>query len=122
MATRDELMSCAHGYHEFGGPDGEELTECLHCGWSPEEPEPEPVYGLKVRYRDYQCDCCGHVHKVQTNHTGKCFPSCPKCSWRGARDSRGNLYNALQKQRPHFHVGDPVTEDEINPHARRATA
>lgn len=82
-------------------------------------PDPEPVYGLLVRYRPYRCDCCGDVHDMQTNHTGPFSGHCPNCSWRYATDSQGRGYRAdTQKARPHFYAGGPVAEAEHNPHAK----
>jgi hypothetical protein len=37
---------------------------------------------LKVRYREFRCDNCGHVQQVQTNHEDKCFDYCKNCSWK----------------------------------------
>ena len=84
-------------------------------------PDPETAtYGLFVRYRPYRCDCCGHVHDIQTNHTGRVASHCPNCSWRYGRDSTGRGYRAdTEKQRPHVYAGGPVTPDEVNPHAKR---
>ncbi len=80
--------------------------------------EQEPIYGLMVRYRPYRCDCCNHVHDIQTNHTGTCFSTCPKCSWHSAFDSKGNYYRAdIGKDRPHYYIGKAPTAEEYNPHA-----
>lgn len=78
-----------------------------------------PQFGLLVRYRPYRCDCCGNVHDVQTNHTDACFAPCPKCSWHGAFDSSGRLWNAMEKNRPHVYAGPPVSDNERNPYANR---
>ena len=75
------------------------------------------VYGLRVMYRLYKCDCCGHERHVQTNHTMPCLSYC-KCSWTFGRDSNGKFYRAdTQKQRPCYYVGDnPDGEGEENMH------
>lgn len=79
-----------------------------------------PIYGLRVSYRDYRCDCCDHTHPVQTNHTGLIYDHCPNCSWRYGRDSQGTTYRAdTEKRRPHYYVGPEPTEAEHNPYARR---
>lgn len=75
------------------------------------------IYGLKVRYRSYKCDCCGHGHDIQTNHTGALNIYCPNCSWKSAYDSKGNHYRAdTQKARPHEYIGEVPRLDEYNPH------
>lgn len=75
-------------------------------------------FGLYVRPRLYRCRCCGHEHPVSTNHTAQCFSVCPSCSWRGAWDDEGRLWNATEKNRPHVYVGPEVTDAERNPHAK----
>src|SRR5688572_342981 len=84
------------------------------------EPQ-EPVFGLFVRPRDYQCQIadCLHVHSVSTNHTDACYSICPKCNWRGGFTIDGSLYNAMHKERPHAYVGPAIVDADRNPHATR---
>lgn len=75
-----------------------------------------PRFGLLSTARPYRCDVCGHVHDVNTNHTDRCYSTCPECSWRGGFDSAGNLYRAdIGKERPHIYAGGPVIGAEVNP-------
>lgn len=83
-----------------------------------------PVFGLLARHRRYRCEVCGHEHDISTNHTGRCYPHCPGCSWRSNFVEPGHPHNftALDKQRPAVYVGPPATPEEINPHAKRGNA
>lgn len=41
-----------------------------------------PKFGLKAKYRPYQCTVCGHGQEIQTNHTDQGFALCSGCSWK----------------------------------------
>jgi len=36
----------------------------------------------QLKYREYKCECCGNVQKIQTNHTMSCIDYCKECSWK----------------------------------------
>lgn len=77
-----------------------------------------PVFGLMVRRRAYECQVCGHIHPISTNHTSGVFSQCPNCYWRSGYDKNGNHYRAgLNKKRPHVYAGIMPGPDEFNPHA-----
>jgi predicted nucleic acid-binding Zn ribbon protein len=41
-----------------------------------------PKFGLKMKYRNYECTVCGNTQMIQTNHTDKCYDHCSDCSWK----------------------------------------
>lgn len=79
----------------------------------------KPIFGLKVKYRDYKCLCCGHEQQVQTNHTDVCYDHCKGCSWRSNFVEPGHVLNFIAGSfRPFKFVGQPPTkEDDYNVHS-----
>jgi DNA-directed RNA polymerase subunit RPC12/RpoP len=53
----------------------------------------------KLSYKKYQCQRCGHVMDIQTNHWGEVYPRCPNCSWKHPLDQQST-----------FKVIEPVPE------------
>lgn len=40
-----------------------------------------PPYRMgKATWKNYTCQCCGHVKKIHTNHEGSCWAWCENCS------------------------------------------
>ena len=108
-------MSSIHHYNaDFDAPTSESrqwidglLTE--HTDGTSSKPEPE--YGLKVDYRQYQCTNCGNKQNLQTNHTGPCSAYCHSCSWK--RPQAGHLIPALggHTYLPFEYVGPAVFKE-----------
>lgn len=81
-----------------------------------------PVYGLRVAYRPYACDCCGTVQPLQTNHTGPLSSVCNGCNSRAlelptvaSAPYVGRFPRALS------YAGPPVDRADLNPlHWERA--
>lgn len=75
----------------------------------------KPIFGLKVAYRLYKCEVCGHERGEQTNHTDRIFPYCEGCSWKGVKGSNGKFYRAdIHKNRPAVYIGPEVKPEEFN--------
>lgn len=69
---------------------GYEVSNC--CGnfiLAVKKSQEAPFTPSPISYKDYQCDQCGFVKKIETNHFGECYGQallelnmCPKCSWK----------------------------------------
>ena len=46
---------------------------------------------MKLEYRPYVCNVCGHKDKIQTNHEGPVLNYCKECSWK--RDFKGKEHS-----------------------------
>lgn len=89
--------------------------------------EENPVWGQPAKnpgqhsHKDYQCDGCGHVQSIGTNHEGPVYDRCPNCSWKGMKigDSfQPPGYRVFRMVSPH----GPMGKTEMPGQAHAATA
>lgn len=71
----------------------------------------KPVFGLKVKPRQYKCHCCGHEQLISTNHTDNCFDQCQNCYWRSAY-KKGEYHFYPRQYRPFKYIGPVPTEEQ----------
>jgi len=71
----------------------------------------KPVFGLKVKPRQYKCRCCGHEQLISTNHTDNCFDQCQNCYWRSAF-KEGEYHYFSHQHRPFKYIGLVPTQEE----------
>lgn len=54
-------------------------------------------FGLKNKSRDYMCLNCGHIQKIQTNHTASLVDRCDNCSWKPSWTEEGYIKHSYDK-------------------------